>query len=150
MPKLTILTACERVIIDRQSSLPTLVNIFQRMNVPVDQPPPPNAVAPQRWGVFALWAHTPEERDIEYTQHVQILGPSGDVFVEAVIKFKVTESDDLQSKNNLDVLGMPIGPEGFIKIRVWLDGIADSTGEYQFAIKHVPKEQQNGQQPAIN
>jgi hypothetical protein len=151
MPKLTILTACERVIIDRQASLPTLVNIFQRMNVQVDQdqPLPANAIAPQRWAVFALWVHTPEERDIEYVQHTQILAPAGDLFVEGSTKFKVTEADDLQSKNHMDVLGMPIATEGFIRIRIWLEDIADTTGEYQFAVRHIPKDQQVEQQPTV-
>ena len=142
-----ILTACERVIIDRQSSLPSLINIFQRMNVQTgDTPPPSNAVSPQRWAVFALWVHTPDEREIEYVQRTEIFDAAGTKFADSTTLFKITDADDLQSKNHLDVLGMPIGPEGFVKVRVWLEGIANTTGEYQFALKHIKREQRNEQQ----
>jgi len=140
MPKLTILTACERVIIDRATSLPSLINIFQRMNIQLqDAPLAENAVSATRWSVFSLWVHTPEERDVEYTQRVEILSPSGVKFADGSTKFKISEIDDLQSKNHMDILGLPINPEGFVKIRVWLEGVADTTGEYQFLVKHIPK-----------
>ena len=140
MPKLMILTACERVIVDRATSLPSLINIFQRMNIQLqDAPLVENAVAATKWSVFSLWAHTPEERDVEYTQRLEIISPSGAKYAELSTKFKITDADDLQSKNHLDVLGLPISTEGFIKIRVWLEGVADTTGEYQFLVKHNPK-----------
>ena len=140
MPKLTILAACERVIIDRVASLPSLISVFQRMNVQVqDAPLPENALSPTRWAVFTLWQHTPDERDIEYTQRTEVIAPSGDKFIEATTVFKITEADDLQSKNHLDIFGIPINTEGFLKVRVWLEGIADATGEYQFLVKHMPK-----------
>jgi len=60
-------------------------------------------------------------------------------FSEATSKFRISETDDLQSKNHIDMFGLPIGTEGFLKVRVWLEGIADATGEYQFRIKFLPK-----------
>ena len=148
MPKLMILTACERVIIDRATSLPSLINIFQRMNIQLqDAPLAENAVAPTKWSIFSLWVHTPEERDVEYTQRLEIIGPSGTKFGEGVTKFKISEVDDLQSKNHVDILGLPINAEGFVKIRVWLEGVADATGEYQFLVKYLPKEK-NEAEPA--
>ncbi|MGA9668030.1 MAG: hypothetical protein WBQ94_02415 [Terracidiphilus sp.] len=140
MPKLTILAACERVIVDKEASLPSLINIFQRMNVQLqDAPLPENAVSPTRWSVFTLWQHIPEERGVEYTQRIEVISPSGDKFVEASTAFKITEADDLQTKNHIDIFGIPINAEGFLKIRVWLEGIADTTGEYQFLVKYLPK-----------
>jgi hypothetical protein len=143
MPKLTILAACERVIIERDASLPSLISIFQRMNVQLqDAPLPENALSPTRWAIFTLWQLTPEERDVEYTQRTEVIAPSGDKFLEATTSFKITEADDLQSKNHLDIFGIPINVEGFIKVRVWLEGIADTTGEYQFLVKYLPKVKQ--------
>jgi len=132
--------------------LPSIINVFQRMNVPVDPetPLPAKAVAPQKWSIFSLWVHTPEERDVQFTQHTEVFDAAGDKFVESANQFKITDSDDLQSKNHLDILGMPIGPEGFVKIRVWLEGVADTTGEYQFAIKHVAKDFVHGQYQNVN
>jgi len=61
MPKLIMFTACEKVIIDRRE-LPSLINIFQRMQIQLlDAPMPENAVSPVRWDVFSLWQHTKDE-----------------------------------------------------------------------------------------
>lgn len=140
MPKLMILAACEKVIIDR-NFLPSLINIFQRMNIQLQAAPlPEKAVSPARWSVFTLWQHIPEEKDIEYTQHLEVISPNGDKFFESAVQFKITEDNDLQSKNQLDLFGLPINDEGFITIRVWLEGIENSTGEYQFFVKHHRKE----------
>jgi hypothetical protein len=111
------------------------------MNIQLqDAPLPEDAISPARWAIFALWQLTPEERDVEFTQRTEIISPSGVKFAEATSKFKITEIDDLQSKNQIDLFGLPISVEGFLKIRVWLENIADASGEYQFLIKHVPKE----------
>jgi hypothetical protein len=140
MPKLMILAACERVLIDRVASLPSLINIFQRMNIQIqDAPLPENAVSATRWAIFTLWQHSPEEKGIEFTQRTEVIGPSGVKFAEMTTKFKITENDDLQSKNQIELVGLPISTEGFLKVRVWLEGIADTTGEYQFLIKYLPK-----------
>jgi hypothetical protein len=150
MPKLVILTACERVLIERVSSLPSLINIFQRMDVQVipDTPIAPNAVAAIRWAVFALWMHTPEERGIEYTQRTEIVGASGNKFIDVVNKFSITDADDLQSKNHIDVLGLPIDTEGFVKIRIWLEGVADTSAEYQFAVRHQSQKKETHENAA--
>lgn len=149
MPKLTILAACERVLIEREASLPSLISIFQRMNVQIqDAPLPENALSPTRWAIFTLWQHTPEERNVEYTQRTEVIAPSGEKFVEASAVFKVTEADVLQSKNHIDIFGIPINLEGYIKVRVWLEGVADTTGEYQFLVKHMPKAKRENPAPA--
>jgi hypothetical protein len=141
MPKLVILAACERVIVDRIASLPSLINIFQRMNIQLqDAPLPENAISPSRWAIFALWQHTLEERGVVFTQRTEVISPTDQKFAEASTQFSVTEADDLQSKNHLELFGLPINDEGYIKVRVWLEGYADSTGEYRFLVKYLPKE----------
>ena len=115
-----------------------------------EAPLPDNAISPARWSVFALWQHTPEEKDIEFTQKTEILSPIGEKFAGATTTFKITENDDLQSKNHIDMFGLPINHEGFIKVRVWLEGYADASGEYQFLIKYVRKEQNEEQAVTAN
>jgi hypothetical protein len=150
MPKLVVLAACERVLIDRTAALPSLINIFQRMNIKLqDAPLPENAVSPARWAVFTLWQHTPEELGMEFTQQLEIINPAGAKFIGATSKFIITEEFDLQSKVPIEILGLPINHEGFIKVRVWLEGYPDATGEYQFMVKHLPKEKHDEQSPII-
>jgi len=111
------------------------------MNIQLtDAPIAEKAVAPTRWAIFSLWVHTPEEIDVEFTQRIEIVGADGEKFADATTKFKTTTADDLQSKNHLDVLGIPIWREGFVKVKIWLDGVADSSSEYQFFVKYLAKE----------
>jgi hypothetical protein len=145
MPQLKIFTACEKVIYDLNTKVPSLIGIFQAMNVPIqDAPIPEKAVAPIKWSVFTLWQHTDKERNIEYTQHVRITDPSGQIFGETSAKFKVTEPDDYQSKNSVEVFGLPVSKEGVVRIEAWLEGIDTSHHECQFHIRYVrggPNEQ---------
>ncbi len=140
MPKLKILTVCEKVIIDQQT-IPSLIGIFQRVNVSLqDAPLPDNALSPMRWSIFTLWEHVPEEKDIEYIQRTEVFTPKGVKYTEATAKFMITKPGDLQSKNQIDIFGLPISIEGYMRITVRLEGIEGSESDYQFAITHIPKE----------
>ena len=136
MPKLRMLVACEKVIMDATSQVPSLIGIFQGMNVPItDAPLPENPVSPIKWAFFTIWQHTPDEKGTEYIQRMEVITPSGIPFGKGEARFKV--DDDLQSKTSTDLFGLPIGEEGNITIRVWLEGIENASGEYQFWIKHI-------------
>lgn len=153
MPKLTILAVCEKVIIDLNTKVPSVIGIFQRMMVPVQNAPiPDKAVAAVKWAVFALWQHTEEEKFVEYTQQTQILDVTGATYVQVASHFKISDADDYQSKNVVEVFGLPIQLEGPIRVRVWLEGIDGAEGEYTFFVKHIrstPNEQnpEDKQQP---
>jgi hypothetical protein len=141
MPTLAILAACERVIIDRVG-LPSLINIFQRMNVhPVPERIPENAVSPISWAIFVLWQHTEDELNKEFIQNVQVVTPDGRIFTSTQTSFKITEADDLQSKNHIVVLGLPVWSEGFMSVNVWLEGLETDKHSYLVAIKYLPKDQ---------
>jgi len=138
MPKLTILAVCEKFIIDR-TELPSLINIFQNLDLQLTgEPMPENAVTPLKWSVFTLWQHTPEERDKEYVQHLEIIAPKGEKFIEGTTRFMVTGPRDLQSKIGSEFQVLPISDEGFITVRVWLADSPEAISEYRFTITHVP------------
>jgi len=140
MPKLKILAVCEKVILDQQQ-VPSLIGIFERMNIEVqDAPLPENAIAPVRWSVFTLWQHTSEEKNVEYTQKTRIVGPDGKLFSEVGAKFTLEKPDEFQSKNQIELLGLPISTEGNVLVEVHLEGIPGSEARYEFAIVHVQKE----------
>jgi hypothetical protein len=138
MPNLTILAACERVLIDR-GGLPSLINIFQRMNLTVVNPIQADAVVPNQWAVFALWQHSDDELNLEFTQHLEVLAPDGETFLTGITKFKTTEIDDRQSKNSINILGLPIWAEGMVTVNIWLEGFESSKHSYRFHVKYLPK-----------
>jgi hypothetical protein len=138
MPKLLALLACEKVIFEMNTTVPSLIGIFQGMNVPIREAPlPENAIAPNKWAVFALWEHEAEEKGVEYVQKMEITAPSGVVFGRGEARFKVIEDLDMQSRTSTEMIGMPISEEGYMKINVWLEGVEGAAGEYKFFIRHV-------------
>lgn len=140
MPKLLIFAACEKVIFDRTSEVPSLIGIFYRMNVQAPEVPfPVNTVAPLRWTIFTLWLHTPDDAGKTFHQKLQIIKPNGEGFGDgASTEYKIANSYDLQSKTQIDVQGMPIDEEGPVTVRVWLEENPDMVGEYPFYVKHIP------------
>jgi hypothetical protein len=148
MPKLAILAACEKVIIDRVG-LPSIINVFQRMNVKLVDPIPENAIVPNAWAIFVLWQHTADEQDVEFTQRLEVIAPDGKPFLTGETKFKITEVDDLQSKNHIVINGLPVWAEGFVTINVWLEGSSEQDKHsYAFAIKYLPNDASDPSQVA--
>jgi len=153
MPRLLSLLLCEKVIIDRNTGTPSVIGIFQKMTVPIlpDVPIPENAISPIKWAVFVMWQHDDNERNEEFVQRTQILMPDGKIFAETSAVFKVVDPDDLQSKNTVEVFGLPISNEGTAIVRVWIEGVEGAAGEYPFFIRHqrqAPNETGQIQQPA--
>jgi hypothetical protein len=137
MPKLMILAVCEKFIIDR-AELPSLISIFQNLDLQLTgEPMPEKAVTPLKWSVFTMWQHAPEERDVEFVQHLEVITPKGEQFVTGTTSFRVTGPRDLQSKIGSEFQMMPVSDEGFITVRVWLEGAPDNASEYKFTITHV-------------
>lgn len=145
MPRLILLAACEKVIID-QNQLPSVIGIFQAMKFQLQGAPlPDNAVSPMKWSIFSLWKHTAEENGVQFTQHIEILKPDGEVFgVASRAVFTAQGAEQSQSKVFVDVFGLPVGQPGVVKIRTWLENIPNSAGEYEFLVVHLPKEK-NGE-----
>jgi hypothetical protein len=156
MPKLMALLTCEKVIVDLNSKTPSVISIFQTMNVPIaaNVPLPEKALAPIAWAVFSVWQHDESERGVEYTQRTEIIDPSGTQFANVATKFKITEPGDFQSKNTVAIFGLPVSAEGVMIVRVWLEGVEGSTAEYPFQIKHVRSQRneqsESGQQQPVN
>jgi len=140
VPKLLALLVCERVIIDRQD-MPSLINVFQKMNVPLtDAPLPERAVSPARWSVFTLWQHEESEVEKAFTQLLEVVLPDGEVFLKAEQEFKASTPEDLQSKITMEFGTLPIWQEGFIDVRVSLKDSNEPGQVYKFAVKHIRKE----------
>jgi hypothetical protein len=90
-----------------------------------------------------MWTHPPEENGLQFIQRVEIIKPNGELFGTGTDSPFTAKGDDeypFHSKNYIEVLGLPVGQLGPIKVRVWLKDVPDSTAEYVFILKQVPKE----------
>ncbi len=118
--------------------MPSLINIFQRVLIQADKGLPGEALSPMSWAVFTLWQHQESERDTEFTQFIDVVMPNGQTFVSTEVPFKVTAPEDLQTKNVVNIFGLPAANEGVFHVRVRL-AESEVLGDYPFFVKHVNK-----------
>lgn len=104
-----------------------------------NEPLPENALIPFPWAIFTMWQHTKDELNKDFTQHLEVITPDGKTFATMRTEFKITEANDLQSKNSVVLSGIPIWLEGFITINVWLEGLESDKASYLFAVKYLPQ-----------
>lgn len=135
------LLLCDRVIVDLNNKTPSIIGVFQRMNVVIQAgvPLPENAISPIRWSIFSLWQHDDADSGKEFVHHTEIVGPDGSIFATTVSPYTLSEPNDLQGKVFVEVIGLPIYREGIAKVRVWLEGYEQAKGEYPFFIIHDRK-----------
>jgi hypothetical protein len=139
MPHLNAFAICERIIIDAKG-IPSLINLFQRIDIQLQEEPlPKDAVAPGRWAVFSMWQLAPEEVGKEFVQFTKVSRPDQSIFVETMQSFKIESDIDLTVRTFLDLNGIPIGSEGRIWARTWLRGDEQNIHEISFYLRHLPK-----------
>ena len=137
MPTLKIVAACEKTIFDQDGPV-SLISLFQRMNIQLqDAPLPERAISPTLWTIFTLWETDPKEFGQEFTQVVKIFAPDGTLFAENVGTFKNSDVEDSQIKIKIQLGALPIWSEGTVIIRVWLKDNETELGSYRFTIRYV-------------
>jgi hypothetical protein len=111
--------ACNEVLLDDHNN-PSLISVFIAMEAAHNQGEPIGAksMAPKNWTVFTMWLA--EEGDIgkNFTQKLVIETPNG-------IEFGTNTEDFTMDKAahtiRTRVAGFPIGIEGNIVMRVWIE-----------------------------
>src|SRR5882762_11897162 len=81
MPELLALVPCERVIIDEQLKVPTLVVLIERIEVQIPEGSvvPPNVVVPKEWFLFTMWGKSEGEGPGHFKQIIEIAPPPNSV-----------------------------------------------------------------------
>jgi hypothetical protein len=138
MPRLNVFCTCERIIIDTKG-IPSLISLFQRMNIQqLATPFAEDAVVPARWVIFCLWQFTSDEVGQEFVQKLKVIRPNGAVVYEGEQPFQIQADSDLHIRTYGEMNGLHIGQEGNFRIQVWLAGHEDDVHECTFFIKHIP------------
>lgn len=141
MPELLSLIACEKVIIDASSQVPTIVSVIERVEaeVPDGTLIPENALSPKEWYVYTTWKLSAGETPGTGYKHItEIVAPSKDLprpKITSDFKFTGTLHKIIQT-----IAGLPIGKEGTLSANVWLErpegSPATSVYSYPIEIKH--------------
>jgi len=119
--KLKTILACDRVI-DEVGAGPTLVTTFQQITIaiPNRQPVPVDALLPKTWAIYTVWALEDQENNREYTQICEMLWPDGSQFFLAQLTSSAENANQFLTFTG-KVSGFPIGQEGRLIIRVWME-----------------------------
>ncbi len=111
MPKLVLFVACEKLILDAQSSNPSIIALLDNINVamPEGLSVPPTANSPIRWDILALWLREPGDEGQVYEQRTYLIQPNGELTVDGTAKFEM-----LGQRQNViaNVTGFPVGRAG--------------------------------------
>ncbi|HTQ95794.1 MAG TPA: hypothetical protein VMH89_03260 [Candidatus Acidoferrum sp.] len=119
MPRLALITVCDRVIID-EVGVASLIGLFNRI-MPVIPPGvevPSNAIAPKEWALFAIWEYEPGDENREFTMTYAVRFPDGSMFNESQVNFRLDQNRNQQIR--VPFVGFPIGQLGLYQVHIRL------------------------------
>jgi len=121
MPRLYAFVVCEKVILD-EGGTASLIALFDTITsaIPQGVTIPPNAVVPKEWAIFVSWVWTDQDANKEYTQFIEMLYPDGTPFQnKSAVTFVIqpNKRHQIRAQSN----AFPIGQEGPLTIRLWLE-----------------------------
>jgi hypothetical protein len=147
MPKLILLAAAQRVIIDPEDNSASLIAMIEEITVPV---PPSGLIedmtaAGLPWALFALWQREPGDEETAYEQRVRLIAPDKSVAFDQSLPFQMTK---LRHRITFRGYGFPIRQEGVYTLEVSLRGALDkdrvvAQGEYAITVKHQVETEQS-------
>lgn len=135
-----VFCACEKIIIDRTTGGHSLIGIMISAEARFAGTPPalpPNAVVPNMWFVYAMWETSTEDIDRPCEQVLEVDWPNGERFIHNRLSF--TPDKTLRVQNSVGMVGFPLGQNGDLRIRAWIEREGESVSsvaEYQVSVKH--------------
>jgi hypothetical protein len=134
--------ACDKLIVDKIGAH-SLINVVSGLDIAMSVPPdapqqiPPSAMLPREWWIFSMWEPRSDEVGKDFEQVIEVYWPNGEKLLDGRLNFK---PDEKVSYNSYQVVGLPIGQEGKIKILTWVESQGSRITEpfaYYITIKYV-------------
>jgi hypothetical protein len=139
LPRLTLFGAGSDVLLDDEQN-PSLISAFCALDIGTanNAEIPENAVGPKQWMVLSMWlTESAEEIGKTFTHQLIIIAPNGKEFGNATEKITM---DKRSHTVKMRVNGMPIGVEGRMIVKVWLESDGrkvTSVYEYPIDLRHL-------------
>ena len=121
---------CERVSLDAQDKMASLLGIIQGFTVTAvtsDLPQipiigaisedNPKEVIPLRWTVFALWRKVPSDDGKKFVQACELIKPNGKQSFRQELEFEMTATFH---RNTHNIFGFPTEEPGDYKLKLFL------------------------------
>jgi hypothetical protein len=138
MPRLLLLAACEKAIIDLNNIL-SLMNLIGEVTVqvPAGVTLLPNAGSPMQWAIVALFEQVPSDQNKKFEQYAAFVSSSGDAFFQSPISLFELKAE--QHRITTQVNGMPVGRVGKHHIKCYIrekgNTVWAECGSYPIRIK---------------
>jgi len=121
MPQLLAFLPCENVIVSQDHNL-SLIEVLNRVTaeikVPVQQLKP-DAGAPHRWFVVAMWHVVPEDQEAAFEQRIALVDPSGKIRVEAFGELAFGPQKPIHRMVG-EMTGFPVSPQGTYSLELYI------------------------------
>jgi hypothetical protein len=128
--KCIALLACEKLIIDKEGAH-SIINVMISASLSLQQreglegppenvPVPKDAVLPTQWFLYSVWDPSPNDVGISFEQVYQVYWPNGEKLAERRLQ-KFIPKDDTMMQTSFFFLGLPVGQEGKVRVKTWLD-----------------------------
>lgn len=141
MPKILLFAACEKIIIDGKSSTPSLISIFENLEIGLagDMEIPADTTIPTQWDVLSMWLRTPDDMEQQFEQRIHLVLPDGKEAAEAIMPFAMLNS---RQNNVANVTGFPVGQKGICSLvlsfrKAGTDDSWEKVAEYPINVVHL-------------
>ena len=144
MPQLIFFGSCQKAIIDKRDGSVSMITLLHSMKiqVPIGILVPEDAAASVTWATVATWFRSEEDEDKTFQPKIEILYPSGDVFLSIEGEPFILQEVSYTTTTNSN--GFPIGQQGIYTIRVLLREVSEEKweekGSCPVEVSHIPLE----------
>ena len=121
MPRLLLFAACEKVIVDQQTNVISLMSLLQDVNVqiPPGAPPPPlNAIIPINWTIVSIFLPESTDGGKQFEQRAALVNAANVPLLQTPVAPFTFAGGPHRVLNQVN--GMPIGYAGSLKVVCYL------------------------------
>lgn len=139
MPRLMLLVACEKALVDRGTNTLSLISLLQVMHIPAADLAGPETTAVTDWSIVAIWATEPgDEAPREWEASLSLTMPDGTVAAEVIGKMDLSK---LYHRRIHRIGGFPAAQQGVSTLRAkqrevgteaWIE-----VGAYPIRVQHT-------------
>ena len=126
MPKLIYFIACEKVLVDPNEQVHSMISVMEKFIVPklperaqlpqaAELPPAPHI--PLNWNLVSYFEKLPQDENKEYEQRTLVVLPNDETFGEIVVPFTFLKGNH---RNIVKIFGFPVGLEGRYSVKLFL------------------------------
>jgi hypothetical protein len=120
MPKLLLLAACEKAIVEQQTNAVSMISLLQDVYVQLTPgaTPPREAIIPMAWAVVSIFQRQPDDGGKSFEHQTIVANSAGRALLQTAISLFDLRAEFHRIVNHIN--GMPIGFAGPLAIKCCL------------------------------